>query len=105
MKKMRKSELKKGPKRLKLRGFNNLTKSLTFNIYDICYAKSAVDRREYLAYVDETYNSMRLEQILTGLADRIGATILNISSQDYDPMGASVAVLIAKHPCLLDREA
>ncbi len=98
MKKMRKSELKKGPKRLKLRGFNNLTKSLTFNIYDICYAKSAVDRREYLAYVDETYNSTRLEQILTGLAERIGATILNISSQDYDPMGASVVVLIAEEP-------
>ena len=27
-------------KKLKLYGFNNLTKSLSFNIYDICYAKS-----------------------------------------------------------------
>ena len=24
--------------RLRLQGFNNLTKSLSFNIYDICYA-------------------------------------------------------------------
>ena len=26
--------------RLKLQGFNNLTKSLSFNIYDVCYAAS-----------------------------------------------------------------
>lgn len=85
-------------KKLKLRGFNNLTKSLSFNIYDICYAKSRVDRKEYLAYVDEVYNSERLESILKGMADLIGARILNISSQDYDPMGASVTILIAEGP-------
>jgi S-adenosylmethionine decarboxylase len=28
------------PGKLKLLGFNNLTKTLSFNIYDICYAKS-----------------------------------------------------------------
>ncbi|HEY3487937.1 MAG TPA: S-adenosylmethionine decarboxylase, partial [Gammaproteobacteria bacterium] len=27
-------------KKIKLHGFNNLTKSLSFNIYDICYAKT-----------------------------------------------------------------
>ena len=32
--------------KLKLYGFNNLTKSLSFNIYDICYAKSPRERRE-----------------------------------------------------------
>jgi S-adenosylmethionine/arginine decarboxylase-like enzyme len=26
--------------RLKLQGFNNLTKALSFNIYDVCYAVS-----------------------------------------------------------------
>jgi S-adenosylmethionine decarboxylase len=26
--------------KLKLHGFNNLTKSLSFNIYDICYAET-----------------------------------------------------------------
>ena len=58
-------------KRLRLRGFNNLTKSLSFNIYDICYAKSRADRKEYLAYIDEVYNSERLESILKGVADII----------------------------------
>ena len=83
-------------KKLKLRGFNNLTKTLSFNIYDICYAKSRADRKEYLAYLDEAYNSTRLVEILRGVAARIGATILDISSQDYEPMGASVTVLVAE---------
>ncbi|HCH77211.1 MAG TPA: S-adenosylmethionine decarboxylase, partial [Pseudomonas sp.] len=26
--------------KLKLHGFNNLTKTLSFNIYDICYAET-----------------------------------------------------------------
>ena len=32
-------------KKLKLYGFNNLTKSLSFNIYDICYAKTTDDSK------------------------------------------------------------
>ncbi len=82
--------------KLRLRGFNNLTKSLSFNIYDICYAKSRADRNEYLAYIDEMYNSERLESILKGVTEIISARILNVSTQDYDPMGASVAILIAE---------
>ncbi|MDQ7782891.1 MAG: adenosylmethionine decarboxylase [Desulfomonilaceae bacterium] len=82
--------------KLKLRGFNNLTKSLSFNIYDLCYAKGQEDRKEYLGYIDEAYNSARLERILNGVADIIGARIINLSTQDYDPMGASVVILIAE---------
>jgi S-adenosylmethionine decarboxylase len=82
--------------KIRLRGFNNLTKSLSFNIYDICYAKSRADRNEYLAYIDEMYNSERLESILKGVTKIIRARILNVSTQDYDPMGASVAILIAE---------
>ncbi len=88
---------KRKPK-IKLRGFNNLTKSLTFNIYDICYAKRPQARKEYLQYIDEEYNAKRLTRILTEVSDILGATILNISSQDYDPMGASVTILIAEEP-------
>ena len=46
--------------KLKLYGFNNLTKALSCNIYDVCYAKTAREQ------------------------------------QDYDPQGASVAILIAE---------
>ena len=33
-------------RKLKLYGFNNLTKSLSFNIYDVCYAKTAREQRD-----------------------------------------------------------
>ena len=81
---------------LKLYGFNNLTKALSFNIYDVCYAKTAREQRDYIAYIDEQYNSERLTKILTTLTDMIGARVLNIARQDYDPQGASVAILIAE---------
>jgi S-adenosylmethionine decarboxylase len=82
--------------KLKLHGFNNLTKSLSFNIYDICYAELPAHRRKYIEYIDEAYNAERLTQILTDVADIIGATILNIARQDYDPQGASVTMLISE---------
>ena len=52
-------------KKLKLHGFNNLTKSLSFCIYDICYAKTAEERDGYIAYIDELYNANRLTEIYT----------------------------------------
>lgn len=82
--------------KLKLEGFNNLTKTLSFNIYDICYANTPAQRREYLEYIDEAYNAERLTQILTEVCNSIGATILNIAHQDYDPQGASATILIAE---------
>lgn len=85
-------------KKIKLHGFNNLTKSLSFNIYDISYAKSVDHIREYREYVDELYNAERLTEILTNVVDIIGATVLNIARQDYDPEGASVTMLIAEQP-------
>ena len=84
--------------KLKLYGFNNLTKALSFNIYDVCYAKTEREQQDYIAYIDEQYNSERLTTILTNLTDMIGATVLNISKQDYEPQGASVTILIAERP-------
>ncbi len=85
-------------RRIKLHGFNNLTKTLSFNIYDVCYAKSEEHRRQYIEYIDEAYNAERLTQILTDVAGIIGANILNIAHQDYDPQGASVTMLISEEP-------
>ena len=78
-----------------LYGFNNLTKSLSFNIYDVCYAKSQREQKDYIAYIDQQYNSERLTKLLVDVTDMIGATVLNISSQDYEPQGSSVTILIA----------
>ena len=89
--------------KLKLYGFNNLTKSLSFNIYDVCYAKSEREQRDYIAYIDEQYNSERLTDILYHVTEMIGAQVLNVSRQDYDPQGASVAFLIAEQAFEPDR--
>lgn len=83
-------------KKLRLHGFNNLTKTLSFNIYDVCYADSAEQREAYIDYIDEAYNAERLTAILTDVVDIIGANILNIAHQDYDPQGASVTMLISE---------
>jgi len=83
-------------KNLRLEGFNNLTKTLSFNIYDICYANTPDHKRWYIEYIDEAYNAQRLTRILTDVCNIIGANILNIARQDYDPRGASVTMLIAE---------
>jgi len=84
--------------KLKLYGFNNLTKSLSFNIYDVCYAKTPREQKDYIAYIDEQYNSERLTGILERVAEMVGAQVLNIAKQDYEPQGASVTLLIAEEP-------
>ncbi len=90
--------------KLKLYGFNNLTKSLSFNIYDVCYAKTARAQKDYIAYIGEQYNSERLTNILYHLTEMIGATVLSVSKQDYEPQGASVTFLIAE-PSMLEHSS
>lgn len=82
--------------KISLHGFNNLTKTLSFNIYDVCYAKTEREQKDYIAYIDEQYNSERLTEILINVTEMIGAQVLNISKQDYNPQGASVNILIAE---------
>ncbi|KIL45363.1 adenosylmethionine decarboxylase [Jeotgalibacillus soli] len=84
--------------RIQLHGFNNLTKSLSFNMYDICYTKTKKEREAYIEYIDEQYNAERLTKILTHVADIIGAHVLNIAKQDYVPQGASVTILVSEGP-------
>ncbi len=82
--------------KLKLQGFNNLTKTLSFNIYDVAYAETAHQRSQYLDYIDESYNAERLTSILEKVVDIIDAKVLNIARADYDPLGASVTMLICE---------
>lgn len=85
-------------KKIKLHGFNNLTKTLSFNIYDICFTQSTEQQNAYIEYIGESYNAERLTGILTDVTEIIGATILNIARQDYEPQGASVTILISEEP-------
>ncbi|GGI09949.1 adenosylmethionine decarboxylase [Gottfriedia solisilvae] len=83
---------------IQLHGFNNLTKSLSFNMYDICFTKTKEEREAYIQYIDDQYNADRLTKILTEVTHIIGAHILNIAKQDYDPQGASVTILVSEGP-------
>ncbi len=91
-----------GEKKIQLHGFNNLTKTLSFNFYDICYARTPGHQQEYLEYVDEEYNAARLEAVLTEVTKQIGASVLNMSVYDYEPRGASVTCLISEEPDLAE---
>lgn len=86
--------------KIRLYGFNNLTKTLSFNMYDICYTKNVSDRDAYISYIDEQYNADRLTSILGHVTQIIGANILNIAKQDYDPQGASVSILVCEEPMI-----
>ncbi|MGE5455044.1 MAG: adenosylmethionine decarboxylase [Methylocystaceae bacterium] len=90
-------KIKPVKKKMNLYGFNNLTKTLSFNFYDLCYARTSQQRVEYLEYIDEEYNGERLTNILTHVAAIIGANILNIAMHDYEPQGASVTILISEN--------
>lgn len=84
--------------RIELHGFNNLTKTLSFNMYDICYTRTKEEREAYLEYIDEQYNAERLTKILKHVTEIIGAHVLNIASQDFVPQGASVTLLVSEGP-------
>ncbi|SEG64444.1 adenosylmethionine decarboxylase [Paenibacillus sp. UNC499MF] len=84
--------------RITLHGFNNLTKSLSFNMYDICYTRTREERQAYLEYIDEQYNAERLTKILNTVSDIIGAHVLNVAKQDYEPQGSSVTMLVSEGP-------
>ncbi len=86
--------------KLNLYGFNNLTKSLSFNIYDVCYAKTEREQKDYISYIDEQYNSDRLVKILCNITEMIGAHVLSVSKQDYEPQGASATILLAEEQML-----
>ncbi|MGO4886807.1 adenosylmethionine decarboxylase [Anaerobacillus sp. MEB173] len=84
--------------RIELHEFNNLTKTLSFNMYDICYTKTKAERLAYIGYIDEQYNADRLTKILNNVSDIIGAHVLNTAKQDYVPQGASVTLLVSEGP-------
>lgn len=83
---------------IELHGFNNLTKSLSFNMYDICYTRTKDERDAYIEYIDEEYSAERLTKILKSVSEIIGAHVLNIAQQDYVPQGASVTMLVSEGP-------
>lgn len=81
--------------RIKISGFNNLTKILSFNLYDFCIALNDEQKAQYVNYIHEKYNANRIAEISKKIVEIIEANILAVSVQDYDPVGASTMVLMS----------
>ncbi len=81
--------------RIKISGFNNLTKILSFNLYDFCIALNDEQKAQYVNYIHDKYNANRIAEISKKIVEIIEANILAVSVQDYDPVGASTMVLMS----------
>ncbi len=80
---------------IKLSGFNNLTKILSFNFYDFCIAMDEEQKQEYIQYIHSKYCAANIRDIARNICKIIEANILNESIQDYDPVGASTMTLMS----------
>ena len=81
--------------KVKLSGFNNLTKILSFNLYDFAIAMNEEQRQQYIAYIDERYSAERIRDIAREVCRIIEANILTECVQDYEPVGASTMTLMS----------
>lgn len=86
----------KNQDKLKLCGFNNLSKSLNFNLYYFGYTPSDESKLNFIHALNSKFSAQRLSQLLKSVTQEIDAEILNISIQDYEPHGASATLLIAE---------
>lgn len=80
---------------VRLEGFNNLTKVVSFNLYDFAAARSEAERDSYIEYLHTHFSCARITEILRKIAAIIDAEVLSVSAQDYDPYGASSLVLMS----------
>ncbi len=80
---------------IKLSGFNNLTKILSFNFYDFNIAMNEKQKQEYINYIHTKFNATNIRDIARNICSIIEANILKESIQDYDPVGASTMTLMS----------
>lgn len=80
---------------VRLQGFNNLTKVVSFNLYDFAAARTDAERQSYIEYLHERFSGARITTILRNIAEIIDAEVLSVSAQDYDPWGASSLLLMS----------
>ena len=83
------------PEKVKLTGFNNLNKTLCFNFYDFAVATDDAQKEAYIDYIHEHYSASRISHLLQKIVHLVGANVLDISEQDYEPFGASAMVLMS----------
>ena len=83
-------------KQLQLQGFNNLTKSLSLNIYKVFFISQKGFENKFYEQMDRRFNSNQLSGISREMAEKIEANIISVSQHDFDPRGASATTLISE---------
>jgi spermidine synthase len=86
----------KGENRLSLCGFNNLAKTLDLNLYTVERTATEDRKKRFISHIDGHYNSSRLREMMEEICRDIDANILDISTYDYEPHGASALILLAE---------
>lgn len=81
--------------KVKLSGFNNLTKILSFNLYDFCITVNPKQREEYINWINEKYSSLKILEFSRKICEIIQSDIISESKMDYDPVGASTMTLMS----------
>lgn len=80
---------------IKLSGFNNLTKILSFNFYDFCIAMNEKQKQDYINYIHTKYCAENISKIARKVCEIIEANILSETVQNYEPVGASTMTLMS----------
>lgn len=80
---------------VKLSGFNNLSKTLSCNLYAFTFATGSDQRATYLERIAGRHSGARLREVAREICDLIGANILAENIQDFEPAGASTMTLMS----------
>ena len=81
--------------RIKLSGFNNLTKILSFNLYDFCITFGDKQKEEYINWINEKYSAEKILELSRKICEIIDSDIISESKMDFDPVGASTMTLMS----------
>ena len=74
----------------------SVTQSLALNAYQFCILEDVNQGSEWFEKLENEFSSLKLSGFVRSLGEAIGAKILNLSSTDYEPFGASAALLIGQ---------
>lgn len=81
--------------KIKLSGFNNLTKILSFNLYDFCITFDDKQKEEYINWINEKYSADKILKISREICEIIQSDIISESKMNYEPVGASTMTLMS----------
>jgi len=83
---------------IQLHGFNNLTKSLSFGLYQVTLATNDTALAAYQEHIAHEHAIGRMQALLQTICEQIGASVLALTSQAYQPQGASLTMMICEGP-------